>query len=75
MASASATRHQVPPLVGTLPPDCQRDLTTLRRSVRAALADATPAPAVSPADFRNVLVTGATGFVGRFLVRDLLAHE
>ena len=75
MATASATRHPVPPLGGTLPPDCQRDLTTLRRSVRAALADATPAPAVSPADFCNVLVTGATGFVGRFLVRDLLAHE
>ena len=75
MATASATAHPVPPLAGTLPPDCQRDLTTLRRSVRAALTDATPAPAVSPADFRNVLVTGATGFVGRFLVRDLLAHE
>ena len=75
MATAAATKHPVPPLAGTLPPDCQRDLTTLRRSVRAALTDATPAPAVSPADFRNVLVTGATGFMGRFLVRDLLVHD
>jgi len=75
MAIASATKHPIPPLTGTLPPDCQRDLTTLRRFVRDALTDATPADAVSPADFRNVLVTGATGFMGRFLVRDLLVLD
>ena len=39
------------------------------------LQDASPLDPVSPAGFRHVLVTGATGFVGRFLVRDLLAHE
>ena len=75
MDAVSATRHPVPPLTGTLPPDCQRDLNTLRRSVRNTFLDTTPAPAVAPADFRHVLVTGATGFLGRFLVRDLLAHD
>ncbi|MYJ16612.1 MAG: NAD-dependent epimerase/dehydratase family protein, partial [Gemmatimonadetes bacterium] len=75
MTHASATKRPVPPLAGTLPPECQRDLTALRRVVRAALEDASPLDPVSPADFRHVLVTGATGFVGRFLVRDLLAHE
>ena len=75
MARSSASQHPVPPLAGALPPDCQRDLTALRRVVRTTLEDASPLDPVSPADFRHVLVTGATGFVGRFLVRDLLAHE
>ena len=75
MARSTVARHPVPPLVGTLPPDCQRDLTALRRSVRDALQDASPADPVAPADFRHVLVTGATGFMGRFLVRDLLSHD
>ena len=75
MARSSARQHSVPPLAGALPPDCQRDLTALRGVVRAALHDAAPADPVSPADFRQVLVTGATGFLGRFLVRDLLAHD
>ncbi len=75
MVRSSASQHPVPPLAGTLPPECERDLTALRRVVRTALEDASPLDPVSPADFRHVLVTGATGFVGRFLVRDLLAHE
>ena len=75
MARSSASRHSVPPLVGTLPPECQRDLTALRRVVRTTLEDASPLDPIPPAGFRHVLVTGATGFVGRFLVRDLLAHD
>ena len=75
MTSRSATKRRVSPLAGTLPPHCQRDLDTLRRFVRSMLSEATPASPVSPADFRRVLVTGATGFVGRFLVRDLLARD
>ena len=75
MTPSTITRHPVPPLVGTLPPDCQRDLTALRRFVRDALQAASPEDPVSPTDFRHVLVTGATGFMGRFLVRDLLAHD
>ena len=74
MMPAPQARHPVPPLVGTLPPDCQRDLTTLRRFVRSAFSDTIPADATSPAEIRRVLVTGATGFMGRFLVRDLLEH-
>ena len=64
--------EQVAPLTGTLPPHCQRDLKMLRRFVRNAVTRAPPAPPVSPTDFRHILVTGATGFVGRFLMRDLL---
>ena len=74
-AAPGTTGGPIPPLVGKLPPHCESDLATLRRSVRAAVTNASPADAVSPADFRRVLVTGATGFIGRFLVRDLLAHD
>ena len=67
--------HSVPPLTGTLPPHCQRDLNTLRGQIRSAVSAESPGAAVSPADFREVLVTGATGFMGRFLVRDLLRGD
>ena len=74
-AQQSATRERIPPLVGTLPPHCRRDLATLRSFVRNAVTQAAPAPALSPTDFRDVLVTGATGFLGRFLLRDLLTRN
>jgi thioester reductase-like protein len=73
--ATSAPRRPVPPLAGKLPPHCERDLSALRRFVRAAVTGAAPARAVAPSEIRRVLVTGATGFVGRFLVRDLLAHD
>ena len=63
------------PLVGALPPQCQRDVDSLRAFIRRAISEGTPAAAVSPADLREVLLTGATGFVGRFVLRDLLAPE
>lgn len=71
-APATAPGHRVPPLGGVLPPHCQSDLNTLRSFIRDAVTRATPADAVPPPEFRHVLVTGATGFLGRFLLRDLL---
>ena len=65
----------VAPLVGSLPPHCQRDVDTLRRFVHTTISQGSPADPVSPADFREVLLTGATGFVGRFLLRDLLRQH
>ncbi len=47
----------------------------LRRVVNAKLASKAPAKAVSPNEFREVLLTGATGFVGRFLLRELLRQN
>ena len=62
-------------LVGELPPQCLRDLDELRRFVHTAIAREVPANPVSPGEFRDVLLTGATGFVGRFFLRDLLHRK
>ncbi|MCY3875952.1 MAG: SDR family oxidoreductase [Rhodobacteraceae bacterium] len=47
----------------------------LRHVVHAALARETSAKAVAPTGIREVLLTGATGFVGRFLLRELLRQN
>lgn len=75
MTDVSSTNTKVPPLVGTLPPQCRRDVDTLRRFVHTAISQGSPGDPVSPADFREVLLTGATGFIGRFLLRDLLRQN
>ena len=75
MAETPALGTKVPPLAGALPPQCQRDLDTLRRFVHATVTQESPAAPASPADFREVLLTGATGFFGRFFLRDLLRQD
>ena len=75
MTRPAAGINAVPPLTGALPAHCQSDLNTLRQLVRSAALGTNAEAAVSPTDFREVLVTGATGFMGRFLVRDLLAGD
>ena len=70
-----ATDRAVPPLIGQLPAQCRRDVDELRRTVHAALVQETPAAPVSPTDFQEVLLTGATGFVGRFFLRELLRQN
>ncbi len=75
MEETRSADRSVPPLIGRLPPQCQRDVDELRRFVHAALARETPAEAVAPTGIREVLLTGATGFVGRFLLRELLRRN
>ena len=75
MAETLAVSRKVPPLVGRLPPQCQRDLDSLRSFVHSTIAEELPAEPVSANDFREVLLTGATGFVGRFLLRELLRQS
>ncbi len=75
MNEAQSADQLVPPLVGRLPPQCQRDVDELRRVVHASLARETPAEAVAATGIREVLLTGATGFVGRFLLRELLRRN
>ena len=71
----TATPLEVPKLTGTLPPHCRQDVESLRRLVRSVLDEGAPEEPVSPAEFREVFLTGATGFLGRFVLRDLLRHN
>ena len=73
--AATAADRRVAPLAGALPPQCQRDLDSLRAFVRRAVGDGRPAPAVPATEVREVLLTGATGFVGRFMLRELLCLD
>ncbi len=75
MVKAQVAEHAVPRLVGRLPPQCQKDVDGLQRVVHASLARQTPSDAVSPDDFREVLLTGATGFAGRFFLHELLRQN
>lgn len=75
MAGRAFADTAVAPLVGTLPPHCQRDVDTLRRFVHTVVSQQSPAGPVSPPDFREVLLTGATGFIGRFFLCDLLQQD
>ena len=75
MAEPRSADRPVPPLVGRLPPECQRDVAELRRVVHSAVSRETPAAPVPPNEFREVLLTGATGFVGRFFLRELLRQN
>ena len=72
MAEISSASRAVPSLEGRLPPQCHRDLDSLRRFVHSTITEESPAEPVSANEFRDVLLTGATGFVGRFLLRELL---
>ena len=75
MTELNPLSPEVPRLKGTLPPQCQKDLDSLRRFIdRTASRSPLDAP-VDPLDFREVLLTGATGFLGRFLLRDLLRRK
>ncbi|MDE0307636.1 MAG: SDR family oxidoreductase [Albidovulum sp.] len=69
---AGETQVPVPPLAGTLPPLCSRDLEELKRSIRSFAAAKNVEDAVDADKFREVFVTGANGFAGRFLLGDLL---
>ena len=74
-AIPAAVDQAVAPLAGDLPPQCQADVETLRRFIHATVSAETPASAVSPNEFRDVLLTGATGFIGRFFLVELLRQS
>jgi len=65
----------VSPLAGELPPDCQRDVNALRRFIHDVISEESPSAAVPPRDVREVLLTGVTGFIGRFFLYELLRQD
>jgi len=58
-----------------LPPQCRQDAASLRRLTDELLRANAPAGPVSPDHFEDVLLTGATGILGRFLLGDLLRRR
>ncbi|MXX96458.1 MAG: NAD-dependent epimerase/dehydratase family protein [Rhodothermaceae bacterium] len=75
MPELNTLHAEVPPLTGTLPPQCRQDLDSLRRFINQTTSYSSIDAPVNPSDFREVLLTGATGFLGRFLLRDLLRRN
>ncbi len=75
MSNAANSSLGVQPLAGTLPSQCKRDVDTLRRFVHTLVSQQSLADPASPPDFREVLLTGATGFIGRFFLCDLLQQD
>ena len=75
MAELLPDSKAVPPLVGRMPVQCRRDLDSLRSFVHSTIAEESPAEPVSANAFWEVLLTGATGLVGRFLLRALLRQD
>ena len=75
MPESDTLRREVPPLRGTLPPQCQHDVDALRRFIDQTTGRSPASAPVDPTEFREVLLTGATGFLGRFLLRDLLRRN
>ncbi len=75
VSESDTLRREVPPLTGTLPPQCRHDVDSLRRFIDEASSRSRASAPVGPEDFREVLLTGATGFLGRFLLRDLLRRN
>ncbi len=68
-------RNPIAKLNGNLPPDCQTDIDSLRSFIRNKIGDTPLQKAVSPSAFKQVFITGATGFIGRFILRDLLTQQ
>ena len=75
MVELPVANPAVPPLIGQLPPQCRRDMDVLRRFIHATVSREAPSEAVAPADFREVLLTGGTGFAGRFFLREILRQN
>ncbi len=72
---AADTAVPVPPLAGRLPLPCRKDVSALRRLIHSKVAREVPADAVPAGEFKEVFLTGATGFVGRFVLRELLEQN
>ncbi|MYE36941.1 MAG: NAD-dependent epimerase/dehydratase family protein, partial [Rhodobacteraceae bacterium] len=66
---------EIPELQGTLPPKCRQDLDMIKTSIRKVLAGSKPDAAISADAFRNVFLTGGTGLIGRFWLKELLQQK
>ena len=75
VADGVASGWSMPVLSGSLPPECRKDVESLRRFIRECIGRGPPAGPVAPGAYREVLLTGATGFIGRFFLCELLRQN
>ena len=75
MSLRAISEESIASLTGNLPAQCQSDVDTLRRFVHATVSAGPPTPAIPANEIREVLLTGATGFIGRFFLRELLRQR
>lgn len=66
---------EIPGLQGTLPPKCRQDLDMIKTSIRKVLVGSKPEAAIPADAFRNVFLTGGTGLIGRFWLKELLQQK
>ncbi len=66
---------EIPGLQGTLPPKCRQDLDMIKTSIRKVLTGSKPDAAIPADAFRNVFLTGGTGLIGRFWLKELLQQK
>ncbi len=72
MRDAQIRDRGVNSLSATLPADCGRDVELLQQFVRAHLQQRTLGAPTPAGEFEEVFLTGATGFIGRFFLSELL---
>ncbi len=75
MSLRAASEESIASLTGSLPAQCRSDVETLRRFVHSTVSAGPPTPAIPANEIREVLLTGATGFIGRFFLRELLRQR
>ena len=75
MSDTNYLDNGVADLNGTLPVPCKRDVDTLRSFVRLCLQREAPAAPHSADNFSDVFLTGATGFIGRYVLKILLERN
>ncbi len=75
MTETLSFQNKVSLINGELPVNCKRDLVSLQSFIRSLVQQHDSAEASSPSAFREVLLTGATGFVGRFVLHNLLVQN
>jgi len=71
----SPAMKAVPSLSGVLPAHCKMDIASIQSNTLAIAQHNKPADSKCATQFKHILLTGATGLVGRYFLRELLAHK
>ena len=75
MTELSHSGKQIASITGDLPVHCKRDVASLQAFTRSTLQRLEPASALAADEFKEVFLTGATGFFGRFFLHELLSQN